>query len=210
MRRSTIILLVIFSLLSILVWYTQTPGNIIKNALATSTSVAAESNDSLIDPTRGPISQISIQDSSGKTVAINKSSVGWSLRIDGTDAPADPNVAESAGAQILAIQIIKKLETAPNALGTGLNKPDYTVSVTLSDQTVYKFQIGKAVATGAGYYAVTQDGKIYILNKSAIDAILNIFIQPPFLQTPTPKVGAAGSETSSGTPSASATPMKTP
>jgi hypothetical protein len=210
MRRSTIFLLVIFILLAILVWYTQTSGNIITNALATSTNVASESNGSLIDSAKGPVHQLSIQDSSGKTVTIDKTSTGWNVLNDGIVASADPNLAESAGAQILSIQIIKKLETAPDALGTGLNKPDYTVSVTLADQTVYKFQIGKAVATGVGYYAESLDGKIYILNKSEIDTILKIFTQPPFLQTLTPKVGAAGSETSNGTPIAPSTPTKIP
>ncbi len=207
MRRSTVILLTIFVLLAVLVWFMQTPDNPIKKAIATSTTVAEGLNRSLINSQKGPISTISIQGSAGKIVTIDKTSGKWIINMAG-DVPADPNLSESAAAQVLYLQILTELDKAPDAAGTGLDKPDYTVSVTFSDSSLYKFEIGKETVTGSGYYSRTFDGKIYILNKNDVDVLLKIYAEPPFLQTPTPQVNS-----SAGIPAesiSSATPTKVP
>ena len=121
MRRSTIILLIIFILLGALVWFMQQPGNPIKTALATSTVKASESTQTLINPTSGPINLISIQSADGKNITIDKTSGQWIVKTD-HDQPADQGLAESAAGQALNLRIIKAFDTPPDPVGTGLEK----------------------------------------------------------------------------------------
>jgi hypothetical protein len=186
MRRSTVIFLIIFVLLGTLVWYMQRPGNQIEMALATATATQSESSGTLINPNRGPISLISIRAAGGKTVSIDKSSGKWIVEIDKEDVPTDQNLAESAAGQALDLQVVKQFENAPDPAGTGLDKPVYNIALKLADGSLYKFNIGKAAVTGSGYYASTEDGKVYILNKSNADTLLFNFAQPPILKTATP------------------------
>jgi outer membrane protein assembly factor BamB len=205
MRRSTVILLIIFVLLGTLVWYMQRPGNQIEMALATATATQSESSGTLIDPNRGPINLISIQAASGKTVSIDKSSGKWKVKVDQEDVPTDQNLADSVAGQALDLQIVKQFETAPDPAGTGLDKPVYNIALKLADGSLFKFNIGKATVTDSGYYASTEDGKVYILNKSTADTLIFNFAQPPILKTATP---SPGPETETPVPgaTASATP----
>jgi hypothetical protein len=178
MRRSTLILLILFALLGALAWYMQQPENAIKKALATSTSTPSIASELLISPEKGPIAQISIQDAAGKTVRIDKTSGQWIVKTD-QDQPADPSLAESAAGQALNLLIIKKLDTAPDPVGTGLDKPVYTISLNLADGSTFTFKIGKATVTDSGYYTAGPDGAVYILSKSEVDALTYYFDAPP-------------------------------
>jgi len=202
MRRSTVILLIIFVLLGTLVWYMQRPGNQIEMALAPATATQSESSGTLINPNRGPIGLILIQAASGKTVSIDKGSGKWIVKIDQEDFPPDQNLAESVAGQALDLQVVKQFETAPDPAGTGLDKPVYNIALKLADGSLFKFNIGKATVTGSGYYANTDDGKVYILNKSKTDTLIFNFAQPPVLKTATP---SPASETETPVPGATAT-----
>jgi hypothetical protein len=184
-RRPTIILLIIFLLLATFTWYMQSPSNPIKTAVAASTPVPSVSSGSLISPEKAPISRISIENSDGKKVILDRSSGKWLLNT-GIDTPVDQNLAESASGQLFYIQILARLENKPDPAATGLNKPSYTISVSLADQSIYIFKIGRLTVTSSGYYAQANDGSTYVLNKSDVDSLLKIFTEPPFLQTPTP------------------------
>jgi len=177
--------LITLIILALFAWYMQTPGNPIKKALATSTTVAADSYGSLINPIKGPVSRISIQDAAGKTVAIDKSSGTWMIKT-ATQAAADQDQAEAAAGQIVYLRIVTALEQAPDPVGTGLNTPAYSVESVLADGSPYNFKIGKTTVTSSGYYVQAMDGKVFVINKSDLDSVLKIFTNPPFLKTPTP------------------------
>ena len=197
MRRPTIILLVVFGLLGILVWYMQQPGNPIKSILATSTPAQSGLISTLlISPDKGPISSISIQDTAGKSVLIAKKAGQWVVN-DGQEKAADQSQAESSAGHVLNLPITKKFETAPDPAGTGLDKPAFTISVTLANASIFKFTIGKPTVTGSGYYASTADNVVYILSKSELDSLTLYLTQPPLLLTPTvPAVNTPGPGTS--------------
>jgi hypothetical protein len=61
----------------------------------------------------------------------------------------------------------------------------YKIQLTLADGTQKTISIGVSTPTGSGYYVQSEDGSIVILNKSAVDGILDIFNKPPILPTPT-------------------------
>ena len=184
MRRSTVILLIICLLLGVLVWYMQQPGNPIKMALATGTATPSSSGI-LIDPNKGPIGLISIQDANGKTVKIDKTSGKWIVTTN-RDELADQDLAESAAGQALSLTIVKQFDTAPDPAGTGLDKPVYTITVKLADGSMFLFNLGKVTVTESGYYVSTQNGTVYILSKNDVDTFVHNFIEPPVLKTATP------------------------
>jgi Domain of unknown function (DUF4340) len=197
MRRSTIILLILFVLLGVLVWYMQQPGNPIKTALATSTSIAATTSDVLVSADKGPLTSISIQDTTGKTVVIEKNDGQWNVKTDQVE-PADQSQAESAAGHALNLTIIKKLDTAPDPAGTGLDKPAYLFSLVLADGSTFSFDVGKPTVTNNGYYVKTTDGTVYILSKSELDSLIGYFSAPPTPATAAPPAAETGTQVPAG------------
>jgi len=185
MRRSTIILLIVFVLLGTLVWYMQQPGNPVKLALATATATSSVSSGTLINPNQGPVALVSIQAAGGKTVSIDKTGGQWVVKVAQTE-PADQSLAEAAGVQALNLQVVKQFETAPDPAGTGLDKPAYTISVKLADGSTFIFTLGKATVTDSGYYASNPNGVVYILSKNEVDTLIHNFAEPPLLKTASP------------------------
>jgi hypothetical protein len=188
MRRSTIVLLALFATLGLLFWYTQQPGNAVKQALATSTTTAQQSLSNLIGPDQGPVSQISVQRANSKTVTLKQAGGIW-LVIADHEAPANQDSAVTTAMTAMSLRIITTLEKTDNLAGMGLDKPAYTVSLTLLDGSAYTFKIGAATVTDSGYYVQANDGSIVVIDKQAIETLTNLSTQPPFLETATPPPG---------------------
>jgi len=200
MRRPTVILLVLFALLGGLVWYAQQPNNSIKRALATSTSLVAQpSNLTLINPSKGLVTSLVIQDAKNKKVSISKSSGKWIINT-GVEAPADQSSVDRLAGQMLSLDVVSKLQKAPDPTGTGLDKPSYLVTFTQDDGTISNFKIGKLTATSSGYYIEAADGSVSIVDKNGIEALIGNLDQPPFPTTATPSVSVTPEATSTKAP----------
>ena len=210
MRRSTIVLVILFAALGLLYWYMQKPGNVIKQILATSTTTAPQSLPDLIRPDQGPVSQISIQRADGKAVALKKAGGIWLVTTD-YEAPANQDSSEMIAQSVMSLRMVANLEKTPDLASIGLNNPAYTVSLTLNDGSVYTFKVGNATVTGSGYYVRTNDGSVAVVDKNAIDTLINLIVEPPFLQTATPSPAPA-TETPAPTvmPETTAMPVVTP
>ena len=50
----------------------------------------------------------------------------------------------------------------------------------------HKIEVGNLTPTSSGYYVRFDGGKIYVIEKSGIDALLNLLTAPPFPATATP------------------------
>lgn len=203
MRRSTIVLLVLFVALGLLYWYTQQSGNVVTHALATSTSTEQALSD-LIRPDQGPVSQITVQSADGKTVTLKRSGENW-LVVTDHETPANPETAETVAQSMLYLRPVAKLDKALDPATIGLSKPAYTVSLVLLDGSPFTFKVGIATVTGSGYYAQTNDGNVVVLDKNTIDGLIKLVAEPPFLQTDTPEPASV-----SETPAPNVTPTKTP
>ena len=199
MRRPTVILLVLFALLAGLVWYARQPDNALNKALATSTSLSAQPYLALLNPAQGLITSIVIQDAAGKKISIHKSSGYWMINT-GVDVPANQDSANSIAVQLLSMRIVSNLLTAPDPAGTGLDKPAYLATFTQDGGTISSFKIGKLAATGSGYYVENRDGNVSIVDKDAIEALLNNLKTPPLLATDVPSVSATPEATSTKAP----------
>ena len=203
MRRSTIVLVVLFAALGLLYWYMQKPGNVIKQALATSTPTPSELPSTLISPDQGPVSQIAIQRADGKTVSLKQAGGIWLVTAD-NEAPANQEFAEAISREILSLSMVTKLEKAPDLASIGLKDPAYSVSLVLQDGSPYIFKIGAATVTGSGYYVQANDGSLGVIDTYAIDMLISLIAEPPFLQTATPSPAPA-----IDTPSSTLTPETT-
>jgi hypothetical protein len=203
MRRSTILLIVLFAALALVYWYAQQPDNAVKKALATSTSTEQALPD-LLRPDQGPVSQVTVQSADGKTVTLKKSSDQWMVVTD-HEAQANQETAEMTAQGMLYLRMVARLDKAPELAAIGLDKPAYTVSLVLLDGSPYTFKVGKPTVTQSGYYTQTSDGKVVVVDKSAIDSLINLVNEPPFLQTATPEPAPV-----SETPATNSTPTKAP
>ena len=189
MRRSTIALVIIFLILGGFAWVMQQSDNPIKLSMMTSTVTPSIGTNTLILPVYGPISQLTVQNSDGKTITLNKTNSGWVINTD-KNISVDQSMTEYAAAQCLNLQIIKKLEKAPEVSGTGLDKPTYKVSCKQADGSLISFKVGKETVTGSGYYVELSSGIIYILGKSELDTLIQNLAVPPIQinnQTPNPE-----------------------
>lgn len=210
MRRSTIVLVVLFAAFGLLYWYMQKPGNVIKQALTTSTPTAPQPLSDLIKPEQGQVSQISVQSADGKTVTLKKSGGIWLIATD-HEAPANQDSAEMIAQSISSLRMVATLEKAPDLAAIGLSSPVYTVSLVLSDGSPYIFKIGAATVTGSGYYVQANDGSLVVIDKNAIDTLTSLIVDPPFLQTATPSPAPATETPASTTlPETTSTPDVTP
>jgi hypothetical protein len=183
-RRPTAILIVLFVLLAGLTWVMQQPNNFIKQAISSKATPVPDNR--LLSPNNGAISRLEIKDASGKTLILENGSGSWVINT-GKDGLADQKRAETAISLLYTMRIISQLEKAPDPAGTGLDKPDYSVSIT-QEARVTNFIIGKLSATGSGYYVQIAERSVSIINTDGIDALIQNMASPPFAQALTPSI----------------------
>jgi hypothetical protein len=68
----------------------------------------------------------------------------------------------------------------------GLEAPDYMLTVKFTSGVERIVDIGVVTPTESGYYVRDMDGKVIIVSRSAIDALLGLLDNPPYLETPAP------------------------
>jgi hypothetical protein len=115
------------------------------------------------------------------------------------EAGADQGSVEAAASQVGALTVLSRLEL--DAAAAGLTSPAYTVTIGFSSGKVFVTEIGDATPTDTGYYVRKEDGSILVIDKYGMDALLNLLLYPPFLETPTPSP-VPPTETLSPTPEA--------
>lgn len=188
MRRSTLVLTLIFILLAALTWFMQQPGNPITKVFSPAITVSPTSEVTFVINGKGPLNEISIRDTTGRTVVFTNENNNWAFKTDRVNL-TDQTLANNAASQAVYLRIIKKFNTSPDPAGTGLNNPTYAISLVFSDGTKLSLRIGNVTVTKSGYYAATEDGHVYILGKDEVDALTNIFSQPPVQITVSPTAG---------------------
>jgi len=154
---------------------------------------------------QGTVTSLSIESREGQSVRVERASAGaWSLTKP-FEAAADPSSAEAAASQVSALRILARLDLDP--ADAGLKSPAYTLMVGFSDGRSFVVEVGDATPTGTGYYARKDGGfaSLLVIDKDGLDALLNLLVYPPFLETPTPSptptetpTPAAGADTCLG------------
>ena len=150
---------------------------------------------------QGAPTRIRIESQSGEMVEIARDEEnGWAL-LEPVEAPAEQGAAEAAASQVTTMRI---LDTVPDVDPeiVGLAEPAYVLIVEFTGEVERTVDIGVITPTESGYYVRDEDGRVVIVSRSAVDAVLGLLTAPPYLETPT----LAPVTPEEGTPDASATP----
>ena len=133
----------------------------------------------------GTPSSIRIESKAGQTVEIARGADnGWALTKP-IEAKADQGAAEAAASQITTMSILDTVpEIDPKIVG--LETPEYVLTVKFTNGVERTVDIGVITPTESGYYVRDAEGKVIIISRSAIDSLLGLLDNPPYLETLTP------------------------
>ncbi len=186
-RRSTLILLVVFALLVGIAWIlqrNQTNKQEIAATMTPTTTVAY-----LYNLSGRQVDDINITDSYGNQVEVylDSASGNWAIRNLPIEQ-ADSIQIESITAQLLALQAVETLIQPPPLDSIGLEAPTYTINITTTDGGQLVVNVGSITPIGTGYYVKVGSDRIVIVDKVVMDDIVNSLSNPPLLPTATPEV----------------------
>jgi hypothetical protein len=178
-RRNTWILIVILAALVGLGYY-------LKDQKAKTEAKATPTLGSLVlfNSSEGQPGDIKIEDSSGNSVEVLKNSNNvWVVKAP-KEAAADQASVEAAATQVGTLHILSNVLLGPDVVG--LDKPSYIITITFPGNKTHKLTVGSATPIQDGYYSQMDGGKIQIIGKDGIDALLALLNTPPYLATATP------------------------
>jgi hypothetical protein len=140
----------------------------------------------LITQAQGVLQSLHIVDNKGDNFQMQRDlSKAWVVTAP-SSGPADQGLAGAAETQVGALSIVNTLNVPPTLSDIGLAVPADTIDLVFVNGTSHKMEIGNLTPTSSGYYVRFDGGKIYVIEKSGIDSLLNLLTNPPFPPTPTP------------------------
>ncbi|HUE98461.1 MAG TPA: hypothetical protein VMN99_04350 [Anaerolineales bacterium] len=147
----------------------------------------------------GTPSSIRIESKSGEMVEVARDADdGWTF-MQPIEAIAEPGATEAAASQVTTIRILDTIpDIDPKIIG--LEVPEYVLTIKFTGGGERTVDIGVITPTESGYYVRDAAGTIVIVSRNAIDSLLGLLTNPPYLETPTPalatpEAGSALSET---------------
>ena len=182
MKRSTVVVLVVFLVLVGLMLYLNQKEPATEEADTTTPPAPVVF---LFSDSDGLPTSIDIK---GKTdeqqtiLARNEAGV-WVLTKP-IASEADQASAEEAASQVTSLRIESRLEVAPEA--AGLVQPAYTLTVETTSGTTKTVRIGDLTPTGVGYYAlINGSDETIIISRTGLDALLTLLESPPYVNETT-------------------------
>jgi hypothetical protein len=183
------------------------------DAEPTETAVAVPSAEIkyLFPAEAGTPSGIRIESKSGEAVEVARDAENAWVLVQPEKAKADQGGAEAAASQATTIRIVDSVPDVDLKV-VGLEVPEYVLTITFTSGGKQTVDVGTVTPSETGYYARDAAGKVVIVSKDAIDALLGMLKNPPYAETPTPSPTPATTETpavqtpEAVTPSSTATP----
>ena len=201
-RRTTVVYIVLLLVLAGAYYYLnnrEQPAEI-ELTVEPSSEVAQEY---LFTAEEGTPTSIRIESKSGETVEVARGEDNaWTL-VQPVEAKADQGAAEAAASQVTTMPILDAVPDLDPGI-IGLDDPEYVLTMKFTGGGERTVDVGVITPTESGYYVRDAD-KIVIVGRSAIDSLLGLLTNPPYLETPTPlpgtpEEGAAASETATPQP----------
>jgi len=181
MRRSTVIYIL---LLLVMVGAYYYLSNREKSADIAVTVEPGSEVSYLFKPEDGVPTSIRIESKTGEIVEVARNAENaWALILP-EEASAEQGAAEAAASQVTTLRVLDRLPDIDPGV-VGLDAPDYKLLVKFTGGVERKVDIGVITPTESGYY-VRADKEIAIVSKSAVDSLLQLLTNPPYLETPTP------------------------
>lgn len=202
-RRSTIVYIL---LLLVLVGAYLYLNHRAKTADAETTATATPSAEVtyLFPAEQGTPSSIRVESKSGETVEFARGAdKAWAL-IQPEKTKADQGSAEAAASQVTTMRVLDSVPGVDPKI-VGLEVPEYVLTVKFTSGVEQTVNVGIVTPTENGYYVRDAAGKIVIVSKDAVDALLGLLKNPPYAETPTPSPTPA-TETATPSPASGTTP----
>ena len=178
-RRSTLIVLLLFVALLAVVFYLQR-SDTMQEAEAT----PSEENP-LLFSLDSEITSLRLEHVGSGVVEIEKDQDGiWQLvwpQAEATDIAA----VEAGISQLLSLRIVSALGQELGLAEAGLSPPVYRVLIRLADGSQELMAVGKETPTGSGYYVQVTNRGMFVISKFSLDPFLRLVDQPPFQPTAT-------------------------
>lgn len=138
--------------------------------------------------------------SDGASVLVNRDEgSAWKL-VEPEAETSETNNIEGVVAGVININLLTKIDPAPPADVSGLEPPLYIVTMVNKNGNEEAFLIGELTPTSSGYYIQTDDGQVYVADKTKIDQVIELVRNPPVNVTPTLTLNPKGSDIPDATP----------
>jgi len=182
MHRSTVIYVLLFLLMAGAYYYFN---NREQQADISLTMTPGSEVSYLFRAEDGSPTSIRIESKTGDTVEVARGADNaWELAMP-IKAKADQGLAEAAASQVTTMRILDSIPDIDLDI-VGLKVPENTLIIKFTSGVERKAEIGVITPTESGYYVRDPDGKIVIVSKSSVDALLGLLSNPPYLETSTP------------------------
>jgi Domain of unknown function (DUF4340) len=206
-RRSTVVYIVLLLAMAGAYYYLNNRNKIA--AIEVTVEPSSEVTQAyLFTAEDGTPASIRIESKAGQIVEIGRGADNaWTLT-QPIEAKADQGAAEAAASQITTMSI---LDTVPkiDPKIVGLETPEYVLTVKFTNGVERIVDIGVITPTESGYYVRDSEGKVIIISRSAIDSLLGLIGNPPYLETLTPS-SILPTETSTPIPASQTPEIGTP
>jgi len=180
-RRSTLVLLVIFAALvaGALFWQRSQDKKEANQATATPGS-------QLLFHIKGNITGLRLERTSGGVLELERDAQGaWQLiypKVEETDSAS----VDAAVSQLIALPVVSTLEEGPTMEAAGLAIPAYRLLINIDDGSQVVMNVGNATPTGSGYYVLVSQQSISIVSTYSLEPFLKLLDNPPVKLTATP------------------------
>lgn len=129
--------------------------------------------------------RIRIESRTGQIVEVERDAENAWMMNQPVEAKADPAAAEAAVSQITTMRVMDTVPDVDPAV-VGLEDPEYVLTLLFASGGERTVDIGVITPTQSGYYARDAAGNVVIVSRDAIDPLIGILDNPPYLETPTP------------------------
>jgi hypothetical protein len=204
-RPSTVVYIVVLLILVGAYFFLK---NREKPAELVPTATPAAQATYLFTAEKGTPASIHIESKAGKAVEIERGADNaWALT-QPIAAKAEQGAAEAAASQVTTIQILDQVPQVDPKI-VGLENPEYVLTVKFTSGAQQTVNIGVLTPSESGYYVRDASGKVIIVSRAAVDALISLLDNPPYQETLTPSPTVAETTTpllTTQTPEVSATP----
>jgi hypothetical protein len=191
-KRNTWILLGFFAVLLAAVWAIPRWQSAHDQPSATPST----GSTNLLGSNLGTIKEMKIAGADGNVVVIVPAGNNtWSATAQPDPKVLDANQLQQAVTTIQGLTITTFLPTPPPLDAIGLTNPSHTITIIMDRGPQREIKVGSVTPTGGGYYVQVDDNSPSVVEKSNLDAVLNLLTAPVV---------------STGTPSAEGTPVPNP
>jgi len=188
MKRSTVILLIVFA--ALLVLLLAFPR--IQNALVTPTNTPTPYSQRFFNFENSDVIAIKVIPQDGQAFEVRRDSDGsWTIPV--ISSPIDTEAIDSAVTQFVATTVLSMVGEVEDLSVFGLSYPvSFSLTIELKGDSDYQLELGAESPTGKGYYALLSDNSVVVLSKYSLDQFLNLRTDLPILE-PTQDTEVPGS-----------------